>query len=210
VTLFNTTYHLGDVLDPLTQDEISLTPEFFAMSYQDVLESGKCPPWLRRVLLALPWTNRPNFVQVRPQDFRGATPHVLGGGWHVDVNTGLANGVMHWAKSLDEFRSMVVSFGDVAETEFIRKPFEVADERVAFDHCAFHGLMERMCAAGNVETVALQPNQVATYGSRDVHRISPKIRHGRMRLIIVTVELDVWLPKEGGRIGPSIRERGRA
>lgn len=202
--VFNSTYRLGATLAPLNQEEIINTPEFYAMSREAIVASGKCPAHLKTVLDALPWTGRPNFVQVRPQDFRKRVPHVLGDGWHVDLNTSLANGRMHLAKSLDEYRSMVVSFGDVAETEFIKGPIKLdCDERLPFDHVAFFDKIN----ASYYNTVTLAPDQVATYTSRDIHRINPNIRLGRARLIIVTVELDEAIEAEGGIIKPAIRER---
>lgn len=202
--IFNTGFRLGKTLGPLSQDEIFNTPEFYAMSREEIYRSGKCPAHLKRVLDELEWSNRPNFVQVRPQDFRTGMPHVLGDGWHVDVQTALANGRMHVAKSLDEYRSMVVSFGNVAETEFIKGPLDLScHERLPFDHVGFHDLVN----ARTYDTVKLAPDQMAVYGTRDIHRISPHIRLGRMRLIIVTVELDDWLEVDGGVMKPSIRER---
>lgn len=202
--IFNTSYRLGKILEPLSQEEILNTPEFYAMSLEGILESGRCPDHLRRVLLELEWGNRPTVVQVRPQDFRFGHPHILGTGWHVDVNTVLMNGTEHKAKSLDEFYSMVVSFGDVAETEFIKGPLEINRPNVdPYDHCGFADLVNSL----KFETVTAFPNQMATYTSRDIHRINPKIRRGNMRLIIVTFECDEAVDKNGGQIRPSIREK---
>jgi hypothetical protein len=92
------------------------------MSQEEVAKDPSCPEHLKRILAAMPWRGGPNFVQIRPQDFRGRAIPVLGQAWHVDVNTPLDNGRMNWAKDLEEFRSMVVSFGDVVETEFAVGP----------------------------------------------------------------------------------------
>lgn len=204
--VFNTNFKLRDVMAPLSQEEIWNTPEFYAMSVEAIVASDRCPKHLSRVLLDMEWTGRPNFVQVRPQDFRAARPYVLGDGWHVDLNTQLSSGRMHLAKSLDEFRSMVVSFGDVVETEFIARPFTFDTARASpFDHSPFAEAMKAL----HPETVATKPNQLAVYSSRDVHRVSPNLRPGNMRLIIVTVETDVDNPvgPDEGEIRPSIRER---
>lgn len=205
--LFNHTYRLGNVLAPLTQEEILNTPEFYAMSREAILASPRCPAHLARILLELPFGGRPSVVQVRPQDFRGKTPHILGTGWHVDLNTALSNGRMHNAKCIDEFTSMVVSFGDVADTQFLKGPLEIDTARAdPFDHCAFADYISR--TFGQAPTVTTKPNQVASYTSRDIHRVNPNIRPGRGRIIIVTFECDDALEADAGRVGPSILERG--
>lgn len=202
--IFNTTYTLGPKLTPLEQEEILHTPEFFAMSRDDVIAHPRCPAHLRRVLEAMPFGDRPNYVQVRPQDFRRGWPHVLGRAWHCDVNTPLANGRMNLAAHLDEFRSMVVSFGDVVETEFAKGPLEIDVSKVdPFDHGAFAAHVDSL----RPETVTLAPDQVAWYSSRDVHRVGSQVRLGRVRLIIVTVECDKPVEKDGGEVRPTIHER---
>lgn len=202
--IFNTTFSLGKVLAPLSQEEIFNTPEFYAMSFENILKSGRCPKHLKRVIEEMELGERPNVIQVRPQDFRERAPYILGDGWHVDVNTNLANGREHRAKSLDEFSSRVVSFGDVAETEFIAGPFEVDTDRFSpFDHSAF----AQHVACRSFKTIVSLPNQLAKYTSRDIHRVNPNIRLGRMRLIIVTFECEEAIEETGGQIRPSIREK---
>lgn len=202
--IFNATYSLGKVLEGLSQDEIYNTPEFYAMSFESILASNRCPDHLKRVIEQLELGDRPNVIQVRPQDFRTTLPHVLGGGWHVDVNTVLANGSEHRAKSLEEFSSRVVSFGDVAETEFIEGPIEIDTKKFSPYN---HALFAQHVSSLKFKTVTAKPNQVARYTSRDIHRINPRVRSGKMRLIIVTFECDEPIEKEGGQIRPSIRER---
>lgn len=200
--IFNTTYRMGERLAPLSQDEILHTPEYYALSLDQILDDGNCPAHLKRVLLAFPWSSRPNYIQVRPQDWRKGRPEVLGGGWHVDINTNLSGGhPPKVAKSLDEFRSMVVSFGDVVETEFIRGPIEVHAD--PYDHCAFNDAVSRKSFATDIAA----PDQIAIYTTRDIHRIAPHARPGKARLIIVTVECDEALPPGAGYVKPSIAER---
>jgi hypothetical protein len=204
LTVFNANYRFGDTLAPLTQDEIYHTPEFYAMSVDEILRSGRCPAHLSRVLQAMPFSGRPNYVQVRPQDFRKGAPYILGDGWHVDVNTALVNGRMHVARDLSEFTSMVVSFGDVVETEFVEHPFTIdAAQWSPFDHSRFHEKVTSM----NPSARRSAPNQVAIYTSTDVHRVAPGPRIGNMRLIIVTVEQDNALEAGAGDIRPSIRQK---
>lgn len=206
---FNNRYRLGPVVEGLSQEEILNTPEYYAMSFEQIITHPSCPKHLERVLLDMPWDGRPNYVQVRPQDFRTRDPEVLGRGWHVDINTALANGRMHWARDLDEFRSMVVSFGDVAETEFLEGPLMInTSEWDPRDHCKFADYINGRVAREGLTTVALAPNQIATYTTRDVHRIRPKYRRGRARLIIVTVEQDSHLEDAAGVVRPTISQRG--
>lgn len=207
--IFNTTYKLGATLQGLTQEEIYNTPEYYALSREEIFADPKCPEHLKRVLNDLEWRGRPSVVQVRPQDFRRERPHVLGLGWHVDVNTRLVNGRMHLAKNLDEFTSQVVSFGDVVETEFVKQPFRVNTNEVdPFDHSRFAGHVGRLVDHHGLETIRTAPNQVAMYTSRDVHRVAPNFRLGSMRVIIVTFECDEALEGGAGERRPSIRERG--
>lgn len=207
--IFNNTFKLANVIPPLSQDEIYNTPEYYAMSREQILDDPTCPMHLKLVLNSMPWIGRPSFVQVRPQDFRGANPHILGTGWHVDVNTALTNGRMHLAKSLDEFRSMVVSFGDVCETQFIGSPIDIDSSVDPFDHCAFATAVDAKLARTGFHLVTTAPDQVAVYTSRDIHRAAPNVRPGKMRLIIVSVELDEDLEAGAGQVRPSIKERGR-
>jgi hypothetical protein len=188
--IFNDTFRMGATLPPLSQEEILNTPEFYCMSLVEILDSGKCPSHLGNRLRLMPWTGRPNFIQVRIQDMT-QTPR--GSYFHVDVNTILANGIHHCAKSFNEFRSMTVSFGDVVEAEFIKEPFEM-DLTMAQ---AVSGAYQLPA----LETVSAKPNQIVTYSSRDFHRCGLTYRNpGNVRLIIVSVELDDSLPEGSGYI----------
>lgn len=201
--IYNRTYRMAETLLPLSQEQILNTPEFYALALDQIIGDQRCPAHLKGVLLALPWSSRANYIQVRPQDWRqGAPGSVLGGGWHVDINTNLAGGhPPKIAKNLDEFRSMVVSFGDVVETEFIRGPIEVHAD--PYDHCAFNDAVSKRSFATDVAA----PNQIAVYTTRDIHRIAPRTRNNAARLIIVTVECDEPLPEGAGWVGSSIAQR---
>ncbi len=200
---FNTGYQLNHIIGPLSQEEILNTPGFFALSLEQILNSGRCPAHLRRVLLDFNWVGRPNFIQVRIQDYRKAEGFTLGGAWHVDANTVLANGRMHLAKSLSEFRSMTASFGDVRETEFAVGPIAVDTAKVdPFNHGDFAGFMNSQ----NPKVVKALPGQLAVYTGRDAHRAGPSYRIGNVRLMIVTVECDEPLEEGAGGITPSLAE----
>lgn len=207
--IFNDRYQLTKVFEPLSQEEILQTPEFYAMSLESILKSGKCPEHLKKVLLGFNWKGRPTVIQVRPQDFRIAQPPMLGTGWHVDCNTHLRSGRNQIAKSLDEFALQTVSFGDVTETQFIADPFEL-DTNLAdpFQHVAFHGAVSRYVELSGARIATAKPNQLAEYTSHDVHRVSPTCRIGNARLIIVAYECDEAIEENGGSIGLSILQKG--
>lgn len=200
--IFNDRYKLSKTFAPVSQEEIFNCPEYYAMSLDDILYHKDCSDFLKNILYGFPWKNRAQVIQVRPQDFRTGKPHVLGDGWHCDINTTLANGRIHSPKDLDEFRMMTVSFGDVAETELIKDPIEI-DDVSPYEFHSFYNKVSLM----KFETVTAAPNQLVDYSSTDIHRINPNYRIGKMRLIIVAFECDDPIEKEGGRVGPSIRER---
>lgn len=203
--IFNTEYQLTKIFDPLTQEQIYNTPGFFALSYEDIISKSECPEHLKAILNGFPWSGRPNFVQVRIQDYRKAMGFTLGTGWHVDINTQLATGTMHLAKSLDEFRSMTVSFGNVSETEFVKGPFEV-DTTIydPYNHVQFASHV----ASRNPDFEKALPNQLAIYTTRDIHRASSTYTLGNIRLIIVTVECDEPLEAGAGFVVPSLKAKG--
>lgn len=199
--LYNTGLKLGSFLTPIEQKEIYECPEFFAMSRDEIIQSGQCPDSLKRALDEMPWTGRHNVIQVRPQDWRTQHPVVLGAGWHVDVNARLNDGTVRVAKSPTDFHLMVVSFGEVAETDFIATPMELPDVMTA-DHGHLFGVEIHKQA---FEVVSNQPCQLAEYTSTDIHRLSTRYRLGRLRLLIVAFESDD-VPS-GGAIMPSLAER---
>lgn len=205
--IFSTTYKSVKMLPSLSQEEIVNTPEFYAMSLENILKSDQCPEHLKTILMAHPWGSRPNVIQVRPQDWRTKVPRVSGKDFHLDMNTFLRNGRNHVAKNLFEFRLFVVSFGDVVETEFLRGPVEIDtkefDPWKDYPRFADHiNYIEK-----KYETDTAEPNELMEYTSRDIHRISKHHRLGGYRLIIVSFECDEAIPEEGGAIGPSIREK---
>ena len=200
--LFNSTHKFTSILQPLTQEEIYNTPEFFGMSYAQIHDSGRCPPWLRRTLLDFPWdASRPNVIQVRPHDFRQGRPFILGDGAHVDANVRLNDGVERTARDMFDWRLMTVSFGDCVQTEFMVERFE-GDLSPTSDHGAFFSRLPYATYR------APAPNQLAEYTSRDVHRAGRVRGPGTFRLMIVAFESsDITA---GGIVLPSIRERDEA
>lgn len=204
--IFNHRYMLGDFIDSPEQEDILNCPEFYAMSSDEIYKSSKCPNFLKKILLSFPWSLRPNCVQVRPQDFRTRVPNVLGNGWHCDINTTLANGKIHSPKDLDEFRMLTVSFGDVAETEVIKKPLQINDVS-PYDFVPFFNRVTSMVDSMRLETIVAGRNQILDYSSTDIHRIHPSYRIGNMRLIIVAFECDEAVDPSGGAVLPSIMEK---
>lgn len=203
--IFNTTYELANIIESPTQEELYNTPEFFAMSYEDIIKHPKCPQHLKEVLNQFHWIGRPNYVQVRIQDYRKEKGFTLGHGWHVDLNTPLANGRENRAKNLDEFRSMTASFGNVLETQFVKGPIEIDIHKVnPYDHVQFANYIANL----NPEVVTALPDQLAIYTAYDAHRANPIYRIGNIRMIIVTVECDSPLEANASYIKLSLKERG--
>lgn len=198
--LFNSTYKLGKLLPDISQDEILNTPSFYYLSLEQITKHQDCPKHLKTVLNAMDWVGRPNFIQVRVQDCRMKIPQIRGSFWHLDLDTHLANGRIHLAKSLDEFRSMTASFGGVVEAEFIKDPIEL-DIKNPYNH-------SEVCSAvhkANPKTVSALTRQLATYTSRDIHRAGVNYRKYALRLIIVSVECDEPLEDGAGFTIPAIK-----
>lgn len=209
-TIFNTHYRLRHVIPDPGQEEIVNMPQFFAMSHEQITAHPKCPESLKRILHSFDWCGRPNYCQVRVQDFRVKRNYhdlyLLGLDWHVDINTPLYNGRRHVCSRLSEFRSMVCSWGDVVETEFARGPIEIDINRHSpYNHSAFAGHI----ASLKPETEAVACGQLATYTAFDAHRMRSDFRWGNARLIIVTVEQDNPLEEGAGGVAPSLKEKER-
>lgn len=200
--LFNTGYKKSKFIREPDQDEIYEMPEYFAMSKEEISNHPTCTPALRRIIGDFPWISRKTVLQVRPQDFRKAKPELLGDHWHVDVNVRLKDEKVRVAKSMDDFRLLVVSFGDVCGTEFIATQMELEDITLPhFDHGKFFDEVNRM----KFDIFRAEQGQVIEYTSRDMHRMSPNFRIGRLRLMIVAFECDEV--EADGWVLPSIMEK---
>lgn len=202
--IYNQTFHPSKFIEPPTQEEIYRLPEYFAMSLDEVVAHDQCPSFLKRILFEFPWDGRPSVLQIRPQDFRQKKPDLLGDHWHTDVMVRLNDGRVRVAKSSYEFHLMVCSWGDVTETEFISTPMDMPD---MFDPGVDFSPMQLLTTAQSIQHTIWRasPGQLVEYTSRDLHRMSPDIRLGRLRLMIVAFNCD-HVPANGIVI-PSIAEK---
>lgn len=201
--LFNTGHRFGEILPGMSQEEILSCPEVFCMTLEATLKHPHCTEALKKALLAFPWSGAPTVIQVRPQDFRKRRPDVLGDGWHVD--TGVIeniDGVKRCPPQLDDYRLMSVSFGNVAETEFVATPMEFPAVTPPYDHGAY---MLPVNNTHNLRTVTAAPNQLVEYTSRDIHRMNPHYRVGNARLLFIVFE-STTVPA-GGVMLPNILDR---
>ena len=199
--IYNTSYRFLQYIDPPSQEDVYNMPEYFAMSTGEVIASG-CPTFLRNILLQMPWKDRPNVLQIRPQDFRTGQPPLLGDFWHIDNNVRLRDGKTRVAPNLDDFRLLVVSFGNVVETDFLVGPCEYPElDCTGANHPPIWQEVNQY--AGPYDTVG--PNQIAEYTSKDIHRMGRNPKLGRFRLVIIGFESSV-VKGEGWKL-PSIREK---
>lgn len=199
--IYNTGHRFTKLLTSVEQEQIYECPEYFAMSRDEIIKSG-CPEFLKRTINEFPWANRPNVIQVRPQDFRRSKPAALGDGWHIDDNVRLKDGKVRVAKSLEDFRLLVVSFGGVVQTDFIATPLEMPDISIPGTH---YGEFFSKLANHKFEIHQAAPNQLAEYTSKDIHRMGQSYNLGRLRLMIVAFESDEVVGD--GIVLPSIKER---
>lgn len=200
--IYNDGHKFTKLIESCSQEDIYNCPEYFAMSRDEIVKSG-CPSYLKRILDDFTWADRPNVIQVRPQDFRTQKPMLLGDGWHIDVNVRLKDGKVRTTDSMNDFRLLVVSFGDVVQTEFIKTHLELPDlfESNAPGHGEFFSKVNQM----HFEIEQAGPNQLAEYTSRDIHRMGNNYKLGRFRLMIVAFESSIVTGD--GWVLPSIKDK---
>ena len=152
---------------------------------------GDLPPAARRAIRGLPWAAVRKFRQVlvRPQDCR-AYDSRLGTFWHRDVDV---HG--HVTPTWDDMILTVVSFGGIAETEFI-------DDR-EIDAFSTEGAPSLDCYTDETSrkvnerawsSQSLAPCQVGRYRSPDWHRAGYVRKHG-WRLVLIGIESDYLEPR---------------
>lgn len=190
----NHTHRYTAQLEELTQDEIALVPMMDGVTGVEVIERA---PRLAAVLSDLPRQREPRahtWYYVRPQLCRRREPDRRSGSfWHIDVDAVYRSVAPDW----DDFRAMAVSFGDVAETEFIEDRFsiEVDGPPRSSDYVTFSPLVNN---GQQWRTSSPKPGQVAEYTIRDFHRAGP-IRRDGWRLIVLVFEtnatpVEKWPP----------------
>ncbi len=181
----NHTHAFTKQFEDLQQHDIERCPRLDGISPHDLITRADVPEPIKEVVRQLPYTNQRKWcwLYVRPQlCVLGGPDDRSGSFWHVDVDAVFRCVAPDW----DDFQAMAVSFGNVAETEFIVDPLqiEVTGPPKSRDYVTFSPLVN----AGQVwRTEAPRPCQVAHYTIRDFHRAGP-IRRTGWRLVILAFE----------------------
>ncbi len=184
--MFEPLHFIADI----PQDQIAACPTITGMAPEWLPD---LPPAVAAAVDAMPWTNERKHAQllIRPQDCRDHDTR-LGTFWHRDVDV---HGVV--TKTWDDMILTIVSFGGVAETEFIRG---VVPERSAEPpHLSCYTDALAQSVNGYVcgwEVSAVAPCQVVRYGSLDWHRAG-HIRKRGWRLVMIGIESDHLEPRGG-------------
>ncbi len=192
----NETYRFTKQFEPISQEDIARTPSVTpGDSLAVVLAKPTMPESVRSVIRDLPYCNdRLNtWIFVRPQYVDATQPDArIGAFYHLDVDVIYRCVSKDW----DDFKNMVVSFGDIAETEFISEPTEIEVHGPPTPADYVSVLPQISHRTWPTERPA--PGQVAEYTVRDFHRAGP-IRKSGWRLVIIVVQtnaptVESWPP----------------
>lgn len=203
--IYNNGHRFVKNMPAISQADIWNVPEFFACSYEEIVHHPQCTIALKILLDHFPWSGRNNVIQVKPQNWVLGRPDILGDGWHMDVNVRLADGVERSAKSMDDWRLMICSWGGVVGTDFMVDQFHGPDATPPHDYGIFFENMNR--AHPYPRFITAQPEELWEYSSRDIHRVSLNANTGRVRLMIVAFECDETPAK--GMVFPALANRVR-
>ncbi len=181
----NHTHRFTKQFQDISQEDIASCPALEAVSPADALASGVAES-IKQVIRELPYTGERAYtwMYIRPQLCSLTEPDRRAGTfYHLDVDAPFRSVAPDW----DNFRTMVVSFGDVSETQFITDPisFESGPPRIT-DYVNLSGLVNN---GHPWNTASPRPCQVAEYTTRDFHRAGP-IRRSGWRLVMIIIETD--------------------
>jgi hypothetical protein len=202
--LYNVTHKVSKIIEPPSQEDIYNCPHYFAMSYDQVKQSG-APQFLINLLDQFPFDGRKNVLQIRPQDFRNGNNAIDGAFWHCDDSVRLldsaGNTISLFAKDEFDWHLMVISWGAGCKTQFMDSPIELNGSII--DQLGSIGqLQARLQQPYDIMTV--EKNQMVEYTSRDVHRADGICHSSGLRLMIVAFDCS---HVEGNvRVLPTIRE----
>jgi len=184
----NDTHHFGAKLGDLPEEVIEdLNGRFIeGWTPKQVLDTAYVPRAVKNVVMKLPWgwggERAHQWLYIRPQRvILGQPDRRSGTFWHVDVDAVYRSVAPDW----DDFRAMAVSFGGVAETEFIATPFDITVEGPpkSADYVNLLPQLEGRAYG----THAPEPGQIAHYTARDFHRAGEPRKTG-WRLVILAFE----------------------
>jgi len=209
--LYNTTHKFTKIIEAPSQEDIYNCPHYFAMSYDQVKNSG-APSFLINILNQFPFDGRKNILQIRPQDFRNTTISIDGKHWHTDYNVRVldetGNQKKIYANDHDDFHLMVISWGAGCSTEFIDTPMELPDniqnKNTKNDWDNWDSALQAALRNPH-KTLTAPKNQMVEYTSRDLHRADGIMHSQGLRLMIVAFDCNNIDGTE--RILPSIKDQ---
>lgn len=181
----NRTHRWGEQLEDLPQDVIAACPSIGWGCAPDDPIIATLPSEVRKRLDAFPWgfggTRKYQWIYVRPQVIDVTKADTRSGNfYHLDVDSIYRCVAPAW----DEFREIAVSFGDIAEVEFIAEPMTInANDRPSSnDYVTLSGNFNRAFATESPKNA-----QLALYTGLDAHRAGP-IRRSGNRLFLIAFE----------------------
>lgn len=207
--LYNTTHQFTKIIEPPSQEDIYHCPHYFAMSYDQVKQSG-APEFLIKLLDQFPFDGRRNVLQIRPQDFRDGNNPIDGRHWHTDYNVRLLENNIQkkmYANNHDDFHLMVISWGAGCSTEFIDSPMELPNNLELKDSKEKWDLWDKALSDRLIqpfEVVSAPKNQMVEYTARDLHRADGIMHSNGLRLMIVAFDCDDIIGRV--RVLPSIKD----
>lgn len=175
-------------LGPVPSEDIARCPYInTGEDPRELVDRIDIPESIRLAIAQMPWRHdryANAWAYVRPQLCKVKGPDDRSGSFlHVDVDSIYRAVAPSWDPNL--WRVMIVSFGDIAETEFVSHPFDIqVDDRPRLtDYVNLAEQANRLTQA----THSPAPGQVTEYTIRDFHRAGP-IRRDGWRLAIVSFE----------------------
>jgi hypothetical protein len=192
--MFEPLHFIADI----PQEQIEVCPTATGVDPYSLLLKDS-PGAVVNAVLAMPWTNTRKHRQllIRPQDCRGVDTR-LGTFWHRDVDV---HGIV--TPTWDDLILTIVSFGGIAETEFIPHRGNLETLMEIWGEPSLSCYTDQFAAeangAGWPDAVSAAPCQVARYRSWDWHRAG-HIRKRGWRLVMIGIESDHLEPR-GGVVG---------
>lgn len=194
---FNGHHRFTKQFDDVPQHDIAACPLIESGESPDsILARADVPDSIKLVVRDMPYGAFKNtWLYVRPQRCVIGQPDARSGSFfHVDVDSVYRCVAPSWDPK--DWRVMIVSFGDVAETEFIAEPIDI--ELTRAPRITDYVEMSAVLSSKRWQTESPLPGQVTEYSILDVHRAGP-IRRSAWRLAIVCFEtnvppLDKWPP----------------
>ncbi len=180
----NLTFKFGEQLADLSEEDIKACPAIGNGVAPDRLPST-VPAAVKERLAHFPWTGtrKYHWLYLRPQFCDPSVTDTRSGNfYHLDVDAIYRSVAPNW----QDFIEHAVSFGDVAEIEFISEPMaiEVPEKPSSQDYVTLSPNFNRP-----FHTVQPKNAQIVSYTGLDAHRAGP-IRKKGHRLFVIGFETD--------------------